>query len=277
MDFRQLLGSTLVLAVLSPSLLMAADEVFVLHDATPVRLRINRNVSSADATLGETVDFEVLDDVKIGDTLIVARGGTAIASVTQAQKKRRMGRGGKLDINIDYVRAVNGDKIALRAVKETSGGGHVGAMTGAIVATSLIFFPAAPFFLFMHGKDITIPKGTELTAYTNGDINLDPAKFAAKQGTPETQLTTIPTADAVERGAKPQLTVTSEPSGAEIEINGEFVGNTPTTVAVKDGKVVVKLKKSGFQQWERTLTVNPGDKRKLNAEMETSNVIRLPK
>ncbi len=42
-------------------------------------------------------------------------------------------------------------------------------MTGAIVATSLVVWPAAPFFLFMHGKDTTIPKGTEITAYVNGE------------------------------------------------------------------------------------------------------------
>jgi hypothetical protein len=157
--------------------LPAADDGFVLHDATPVRLRLARNLSSADAKVGETVDFEVLEDVKIGDTLIVARGATAIATITAAEKKKRMARGGKLDVNMDYVRLVNGDKVALRAVKETSGGGHTGAMTGGIVASAIVFFPAAPFFLFMHGKDTTIPKGTEITGYTNGEIKLDPAKF----------------------------------------------------------------------------------------------------
>jgi hypothetical protein len=190
MNARQLLGSTVLLTFLGPIMLTGADEGFVLHDATPVRLRLSRNLSSTDATVGETVDFEVLDDVKIGEILIVARDGTAIATVTEAQKKRRMARGGKLDVNIDYVRLdvnidyvrdVSGGKIALRAVKQMSGGGHTGAMTGAIVATSLVFFPAAPFFLFMHGKDITIPKGTELTAYSNGEIKLDAAKLAAKE------------------------------------------------------------------------------------------------
>ena len=164
--------------------LYGADEGFALHDATPVRLKLSRNLSSADAKVGETVDFEVLEDVKIGDSLIIARGGTAIATVTRAEKKKRMARGGHLDVNIDYVRLVNGDKLALRAVKETSGGGHTGAMTGGIVATSIVFFPAAPFFLFMHGKDTTIPKGTEITAYTNGEIKLDAAKFAAAATTP---------------------------------------------------------------------------------------------
>jgi len=42
-------------------------------------------------------------------------------------------------------------------------------MTGAIIGTAIVFFPAAPLFLFMHGKDITIPKGTEITAYINED------------------------------------------------------------------------------------------------------------
>lgn len=80
------------------------------------------------------------------------------------------------------------------------------------------------------------------------------------------QLPTEPS-KLVENAAKPQLTITSEPTGAEIEIDGEFIGNTPTAVTTKQGKVVVKVKKTGFQPWERTLTLNPGDKRTLNAEM----------
>jgi hypothetical protein len=48
-----------------------------------------------------------------------------------------------------------------------------------LYATSIVFSPAAPLFLFMHGKDITIPKGHEATCYVNADFKIDPAKFAA--------------------------------------------------------------------------------------------------
>ena len=65
----------------------------------------------------------------------------------------------------------------VRAVREGKGGGHAGAMTGAIVATSLVIWPAAPLFLLMHGKDVTIPKGTEINAFVNGDSKLDRNKF----------------------------------------------------------------------------------------------------
>jgi hypothetical protein len=225
MNARQLLASTLTLVLSSPIFLSGQNNYLVLHDATPVRMRLNRTISSADATVGETIDFEVLDEVKIGDTVIIPRGATAIATVTQAQPKRRMGRGGKLDVNIDYVRAVNEDRIALRAVKDVSGGGHVGAMTGAIVATSLVFFPAAPFFLFMHGKDITIPKGTEITAYTNGEIKLDPAKFIAKQAAPATQTANL-----------------SAPKGAKLT-NSDII--SLKQAGFGDDVVISKIKSSG--------------------------------
>src|SRR5262249_35273412 len=79
---------------------------FVLHDGTPVRLRLSRNLSSADATMGETVDFEVLDEVKVNDVVVIARGSVALGTVIEAQSKRRMGRAGKLNVNIDHVRLV---------------------------------------------------------------------------------------------------------------------------------------------------------------------------
>jgi hypothetical protein len=150
---------------------------FGLTEDTPVRIRLARTMSSRDARVDERVDFEVLEDIKVGNVVVVERGALAIATVTEAHPKRRMGRAGKLHMNIDYVRLATGEKVLLRAMKGGSGGNHIAAMTGAMVATSLVFFPAAPFFLFLHGKDITIPKGTEITAYVVADTPLDPAKF----------------------------------------------------------------------------------------------------
>ena len=131
------------------------------------------------------VDFEVLEEVQLEGMPVIPKGGIAFATVTEAESKRRMARGGKLNVNIDSVRLLTGEKAALRAVKEVKGGGHTGAMTGGIVATGIVFFPAAPFFLFMHGKDITIAKGTEITAYVNGDMQLNRAKFQSAQSEPQ--------------------------------------------------------------------------------------------
>src|SRR5262249_56084808 len=101
------------------------------------KMRISGTMSAADGKVDDKVDFEILEDIKIGETLVIPRGGIAWGTITEAQPKRRMGRAGKLNVNIDAVRLVNGEKAALRAVKEVKGGGHTGAMTGAIVATSI--------------------------------------------------------------------------------------------------------------------------------------------
>jgi len=167
-------GSTIVSPVAAA---VPLSTPLTLRDGTPVKLRLARNLSSSTAQVGETVDFEVLEDLKVEDLVVISRGSSALATVTEAQAKRRMARGGKLNVNIDYVRLANGEKAALRALKELKGGGHTGAMTAGIVVTSLVLLPAAPFFLFMHGKDVTIPKGTEITAYINGDAVLARGQF----------------------------------------------------------------------------------------------------
>lgn len=150
---------------------------FGLSEDTPIRLRLGRTISSSTEKLNDKVDFDVLEAVKVGDVVVIPQGAKAIATVTEAKPKGRMGKAGKLNVNIDYVQDAIGEKIPLRSVQGGKGGSHTGAMTGAIVATSIVFFPAAPFFLFMHGKDITIPKGTEVTAYVAADTSLERAKF----------------------------------------------------------------------------------------------------
>jgi hypothetical protein len=207
------------------------------------------------------VDFEVLDDVLISGTLVVPKGGLAFGTVTEAQSKRRMARGGKLDINIDFVRLVNDEKAALRAVQAVKGGGHTGAMTGAIVATSIVFFPAAPLFLFMHGKDITIPKGTEVTAYVNGDMKLDIAKFQ-----PATAAPTI--ASNATSPTQAHLQLSSTPDGADIEVDGNFAGNTPSDIDVAPGEHMISMKKSGYKDWTKNMKISAGSKIHIHQELE---------
>jgi hypothetical protein len=245
----------------------------VLEDGTPIKLRIARTVSSADAHVGDTVDFEVLEDVKVGDLLVVPKGGLALATVTEAESKKRMARGGKLGMNIDSVRLLNGEKVALRAVKGGKGGGHTGAMTGAIVATAIVFWPAAPFFLFMHGKDITIPKGTEITAYINGDFKFDAERFrrrtSLESGGASAQQAGV--SNATRMVGEASLEISSDPAGADIELDGNFVGNTPSSVGVAAGEHTLRVSRSGYKLWERKLRSSTGNI-KIAVALETTSV-----
>jgi PEGA domain len=242
-----------------------APLAFGLEDGTPIKLRITRTISSADAKVDDKVDFEVLEETKIGEVIVIPRGGIAWGTVTEAQEKRRMGRAGKLNVNIDSVRLVTGEKVALRAIKEVKGGGNTGKMTGAIVATSIVFFPAAPFFLFMHGKDITIPKGTEITAYVSGDAPLDPAKFAPKVANAEPSSEAVTSASATEPS---MIVIKSTPDGADITVDGKFVGSTPSTLRLAIGDHTISIKKSGFTIWTRAMTVSAAGSVSIEATLE---------
>jgi len=242
---------------------------FVLEEATPVKLRFNRTVSSADAHVGDTVDFEVLQDVSVNGTLVISKGGFAFGTVTEAQGKRRMARGGKLEINIDYVKLVSSEKAALRAVRGGKGGGHAGVMTAGIVGAGILFFPAAPFFLFMHGKDITLPKGTEFTAYINGDMKLDIAKF--QPATPAPQQGSSVSGDPSLSPASAKVQIESTPPGADIEVDGSYAGSTPSDIQVLEGDHTFVVKKSGFKNWERKLKASAGNSVRLSAELEKAD------
>jgi hypothetical protein len=228
-----------------------------LLDGTAVKLRLAETISSSNAKAGQEVPFEVTEDVVVQGLTVLAKGAQAIATVTDANPKKSMGRGGKLNVNVDSARLVDGEKVQLRAVQENKGGGHVGAMTGAMVATAIVFWPAAPLFLFIHGKDITIPKGTEVTAFVQGDMKLDMAKFAAADA---------PDAPFPPATQTASLTVEASVPNCEIEIDGNFMGDTPSTLNLPPGKHTVVVKKTGYADWTRTMVVGSGSVR-LSADM----------
>jgi hypothetical protein len=70
------------------------------------------------------------------------------------------------------------------------------------------------------------------------------------------------------KGLSANMHAESDPSGADIEVDGSFVGNTPSDIQVTVGEHTVAVKKKGFKDWERKLKVSAGSSVRLNAELE---------
>lgn len=85
-----------------------------------------------------------------------------------------------------------------------------------------------------------IPRDTEITGYTITTMQLEPARFK-----------TIPAPPAMTR-----LQITSHPSGAEVSVDGNFVGRTPAQIEIAQGVHTITLSKAGCRTWERTLAVS---------------------
>jgi hypothetical protein len=141
----------------------ALAQTITLGDGTPIHVKLGRTLSSANAKVGDEVDFEVLNDVVVDGFSLVRKGATATGFVTEAEPKKRLGRGGKLSVSIVYVRLTNDEKADLRSVKEVKGSSST---AGAV-------------FPMMFGKDVEFSQGTEFIAYVNGDKRLKAANFSA--------------------------------------------------------------------------------------------------
>ena len=62
------------------------------------------------------------------------------------------------------------------------------------------------------------------------------------------------------------LTIEASVPNCDIEVDGSFVGSTPSTLNIVPGKHSIVVKKSGYQDWSRSMMVGSGSIR-LNAEM----------
>jgi hypothetical protein len=225
-----------------------------------VRLALTDALSSATNEVNDPVHFEVTEDLKVGDIVAIPKGSMGTGHVVDVEKKKRLGRGGKLNFSVDYVKAFDGSNLRLRASSTARGK----EKTGTVIATTLL---VSPLFLLMHGKDVNVPKGTAFNAYVDGDREIvlgpPPGAPAATQPTaqPAAPAPTVPEELST-------LVLKSTPDGADIIVDGKYVGSTPSTVRLAAGDHAISIEKSGFKAWQRTISTGPGGIITIDAPLE---------
>jgi len=116
-----------------------------------------------------------------------------------------------------------------------------------------------------HGIVVWYPdaKGRQVKQlYTLGPAADEPSvALSSQQDSPVADLANSAAgASAVSgvNGETVKCNFTSTPSGAEIALDGSYVGNTPSTIAVGAGTHLVVLTMPGFAKWKRELKVSLG-------------------
>jgi hypothetical protein len=66
----------------------------------------------------------------------------------------------------------------------------------------------------------------------------------------------------------------SVPANAEVQVDGEYWGNTPTAdlTRLQVGSHTIVVRKAGYEQWERRITLAAGDDRTISAELQASTI-----
>ena len=126
----------------------------------------------------------------------------------------------------------------------------------------------------LHDAAPAVPKKTAASSlpvyYVNCDVDnqnlvspaIDPPPAAAPPA-PAPQ----PAAVAAAPPPKPELEIWSSPPGADIFLDGAYVGQTPHSLEVSEGEHTVNLRKRNFAIWQRRIQANPG-KRRIGGYLE---------
>jgi len=220
---------------------MATSQV-VIPDGTKVRVRLEQDLFSETAALGQAVDLSVAQEVRVGDAVVIARGARATGSI--------VGRSEELDFTIERVQLADGSWLNLRYTPRKTGRGDA-SVTGVLTTGGLaMVWPLTKGRIF--------------------DVYADESAYVAVSAMPPVErlfpCCVVPfRRDARTAAAPPEdrapattmLSINSNRPGAAIEVDGMFVGNAPTTIQVASGvhQLVVR---QGASIWQHNIQLTGG-------------------
>ena len=155
-------------AVQPPAQPVDPNAKLILKEGTDVKLKFAQDLSSKTATDDDPVNLVLDEDLKVGEVTVCKAGAKAVGTVTHAKKAGMMGKGGELNLRLEYL-LVGDTRMRLRGTKGKEGEGKV----GAAVALTVLF---GPIGLIKHGKNVEVKQGTPLLAYVDQDFGVPPAK-----------------------------------------------------------------------------------------------------
>jgi len=243
--------SVLLASFIATARVSGQDEI-VVSEGTAVKVITTAEITSKNAKPNDPVGFTVVEDVVINGQVVVRTGTEAVGSVVNAEKGGYMGKSGKLAIQVESTKTVDGQFLKLRAAKGKEGEDN---QTSTMVLSFI-----SPVFLFKKGGEAKVAPGTPITVYVAQEkrFRLDGATLVAVAMEPSAS-----TANAEEATVfiyRPKKIVGSalEPSVFvdETELarmdNGRYFA-----IKVKPGKHIIRMTddKKGY-----ALDMGPGQK-----------------
>lgn len=141
-----------------------------LREGQQIQLKLSETLRSNRAKVGDEIRFYVAQDIMgpNGEKLIF-KGARAGGEVTEVRSARRLGRKGVLTFTVDYLIAIDGTRVPLRAEKVKSSSNARRRI--GIGAATVLLSPAA---LLIRGRNITVKPGTIVNAYIDRRAEIRP-------------------------------------------------------------------------------------------------------
>jgi len=148
----------------------------VLKEGTLVLLQTQEKLVSGQVAEGAPVRYKIMRDVVgPGGVLLVAYGDFAEGRVTRSRRRGMFGKAGQLEFTVDSATAVDGTRVPLRSTQQMAGKDN----KGTVIATALLL---TVLTVFVSGKDVDLPAGTEVAAYVDHDTVIGSPQQASAGG-----------------------------------------------------------------------------------------------
>ena len=141
---------------------------------TLIKIKLVTPLNTDVSKVGDKVKFQAAEDVIYNGKLIIAAGAPGEGVVTKVKSARNFGRNGEIDVNFQQIQAFDGTMLETtlgeKAKKEIE---NLAMAAGASLAGIALLGPVGIVGgIFVNGKDIDLPVGTESYIQTKVDTNI---------------------------------------------------------------------------------------------------------
>lgn len=129
-----------------------------------IRVELLEKITSNTARRGEKISYQVLEDIKVNQALIIPRGTRGKLEVTKIEEAGKMGKDGDVKIGFPSLETIDGSNLAV-AIKEKAQAENKSqklAIGASVLGTALLGLPGVVAGYFVEGKDEEIPAGSEM-------------------------------------------------------------------------------------------------------------------
>lgn len=166
--------------VILPLTALAGTRV-TIPGGTPITLRMVDTIDSGTANVGDTFEFKVDDDVVVNGYVVIARGAAGKGQVTKVDRAGTHGHPGSLAIQLDYVYAVDGEKVRLSGENKTTTGEQKkgAASTATIIGYATLGIGGLFAHNFVKGRNVTLDPSKTFSAYIDDTVHVVSSQRAA--------------------------------------------------------------------------------------------------
>ena len=128
-----------------------------LKSGTQFTIELAWDLNSKYVQAGQAVEFKVVGDVVIDNKTVIAGGTSLQGIVVNSEKAKGLGKEDKLDIQLNNVKAIDGQTVQLSGYLSKAGENKT---TETVVIGALLFWPV----LLAKGKEAIVDAGSKFSA-----------------------------------------------------------------------------------------------------------------